>query len=156
MELTAWQRWRTRVYLFAVGIKRHVTLGTRVALIEQDQVFLVRQTYLPGWHFPGGGVEAGESAEASAAREVEEETGYRITGRMHLYGFYHNASLVTNRDHIAFYVGREFHRVAERPPDHEIAEAGWFPMDALPGDTTPGTQRRVSEIIAGKTPEALW
>src|ERR1041384_8132577 len=54
MELTTWQRLRTRVCLFAVGVKRHMTLGTRVALIEGDRGYLIRQTYLPGGHFPRG------------------------------------------------------------------------------------------------------
>ena len=125
-----------------------MTLGTRVALIEEGRVLLVRQTYLPGWHFPGGGVEPGETAVASAVRELEEETGYRA-GPLELRGLFHNVSAVTNRDHIAFFVGTAATRVAERPPDHEIAEIGWFAFDALPAQTTPATRRRIEELRAG-------
>jgi 8-oxo-dGTP pyrophosphatase MutT (NUDIX family) len=156
MKLTVWQRLRTRAYLFAVGVKRHMTLGTRVALLEGGKVYLVRQTYLPGWHFPGGGVEPGETAEYSAGRELEEETGYRATAPMELHGLYLNSNEATNRDHIAFFVCRGFEKFAEMRPNHEIAEAAWFPLEALPVDATPPTRRRVEEILSGAPPAAMW
>lgn len=156
MKLTTWQLMRTRAYLFAVGVKRHMTLGTRVALIEEGMVYLVRQTYMPGWHFPGGGVEPGETAEFSAGRELEEETGFRPTGPMELRGLYHNVSQATNRDHIAFFVCRAYEKVADRPPDHEIAAAGWFPLAGLPEDVTPPTRRRIEELLNRTPPAAMW
>jgi 8-oxo-dGTP diphosphatase len=36
------------------------------------------------WGFPGGGVEEGEDYEAAAHRELEEETGVRLTGDLEL------------------------------------------------------------------------
>lgn len=36
----------------------------------------------PTWTMPGGGIEAGESAEICARREIEEETGYRHAGEL--------------------------------------------------------------------------
>ena len=103
LQLTSWQRLRTRLFLFSVGVKRRITLGTRAALIDGDRVFLIRQTYLPGWQFCGGGVEPGEDAELSASREMVEETGYRPTAPMQLFGLYHNTNSLTNRDHVALY-----------------------------------------------------
>src|SRR5262245_42074847 len=108
MELTAFQRLRTRVFLFLIALKRRLTLGARAVLLDGDRVLLVKLTYLPGWHLPGGGVEPGETAEAAAAREALEETGYSVTGRPMLHGIFLNRIAGTGRDHVAVYIWRAF------------------------------------------------
>ena len=156
MQLTRWQRLRTRIYLFGVGVKRRMTLGVRVAMIDGDRLYLIRQTYMPGWQFPGGGVEPGETAELSAGRELLEETGYRPAAPMQLFGLYHNVNSATNRDHVALYLCRDFDKAFEFAPNVEIAEAGWFTLDALPDQTTPGTLRRIGEIVGGEPQSPNW
>lgn len=156
LQLTRWQRFRTRAFLFSVGVKRRITLGTRAVLIDGDKVFLIRQTYLPGWQFCGGGVEPGESAELAASREMVEETGYRPTAPMPLFGFYHNTNSLTNRDHVALFLCRDYELVSAFRPNHEIAEAGWFPIDALPPDTGAATHRRIAEIFRGEGISTNW
>lgn len=155
-RITRWQRVRTRTYLTLIGMKRRMTLGARVVLVDGERVFLIRHTYLPGWQFPGGGVEPGESAEAAGARETFEETGYRVAGRMEMFGLFHNLNSVTNRDHIALFVARSFEAERAFAPGFEIAEGGWFGWNDLPDAVSPGAARRVAEIFGDAERSETW
>jgi 8-oxo-dGTP pyrophosphatase MutT (NUDIX family) len=156
MQLTRLQRIRTRAFLFATAIIKRMTLGTRAMLIDGSKIYLIRHTYMPGWHMPGGGIEPGETAEDSMAREVLEETGYRLTARPEFFGFYHNAGPATNRDHVALYLSRDFTRDRVFKKNWEIAEFGWFEIDAVPNGTTEGTKRRIAEVFGGNRPDPTW
>lgn len=156
LKLSPLQIARTRLHLFVAGMRRRITVGVRAVLIDKGRVLLVRHTYLPGWQFPGGGVEPFETAELAAAREVMEETGYNVQGRPLLHGFYLNRIAGGGRDHVAVYIWREFHTQLEFAPNLEIAELGWFEIDALPADVEPGTARRIAELTGAAKPAAEW
>ena len=135
---------------------RGVTFGVRaVVLNAQGEVFLIRHTYVPGWHFPGGGVEVGETAAAALERELSEEAGIAATEQPRLHGLFFNGR-ISRRDHVAVYIIRAFRVEQVKQPDREIAAAGFFPMDRLPEGTTPATRRRLQEITAGLPPAADW
>jgi len=156
MEIKPWQRMLSRFYLIVIGIKRRMTLGVRVVLLDGNRVFLIRHTYLPGWQFPGGGVEPGETAEESAAREVQEETGFTVTGPMDLFGLYHNVNPATNRDHVAVYICRDFTAAPTFQRSREIAAGQWFEVDDLPEDVSPATRARLAEISGGAARRLVW
>lgn len=156
MDGNFWLRLQIRVYLFLMGLKRRTTLGARIALIDDaERVYLIRHTYAPGWHFPGGGVEPGESSEAAAGRELGEESPYRVTARPALFGLYHNIT-VTNRDYVALYLSRDFEIARAFKPNLEIAEFGWFPWRALPAAVASSTTRRIAEIFEGAEKDEHW
>jgi len=156
VRLTPFQAVRTRVHLFSVAVRKRLTIGVRAVLLDDRKVLLLKHTYSPGWQFPGGGVEPGETAEMSAAREVMEETSYAVSGRPVLHGFYLNRLAGGARDHVAVYVWREFAEVRAFAPNHEIAELAWFDVGALPADVEAGTARRLTEILGGETPDNRW
>ncbi len=155
MAIDGWQKLRLRAYLTYIGMKRRLTLGVRAVLIDGEKIYLVRHTYIPGWHFPGGGVEPGEDAETAAGRELAEESAYRLAGRPELFGFYHSVG-ITGRDHVAVYLCRRFETAREFAPNHEIAEFGWFRFDAVPEGTTEATRARLREIFEGAERPAKW
>jgi ADP-ribose pyrophosphatase YjhB (NUDIX family) len=131
-------------------------LGVRgVVLDSRRSVLLVRHTYVRGWYLPGGGVEKGETAEASLARELLEEAGVEIAERPHLHGFFFNPK-ASPRDYVACYVIRQFRHVARPAPNIEIAEAQFFPADQLPADATPATRARIEEVVRGEPVAELW
>jgi hypothetical protein len=54
------------------------------------------------------------------------------------------------------FVVRAFRQNAPPQPDREIVEHGFFPPDALPPDATPGTRRRIAEVLSGQTLSERW
>ncbi len=134
-----------------------MTLGVRGLVHDTatNSVFLIRHTYVPGWQLPGGGVEVGETFVESLARELEEEGNITLAGPPQLQSLHLNKQ-ATRRDHVALYVIRAFSQDRPKQPDHEIAEAGFFPLDALPDGTTPATRRRLAEVFEGKEASPYW
>lgn len=136
-------------------LSRGVTLGVRVVILDaEDRVFLVRHGYAPGWLFPGGGVERGETVYDAISRELAEEAGIIPDERPVLHGLFSNDDNFRG-DHIACFVIRKFTR-QDWVPTLEIREARFFPMTDLPDGTTGGTRRRLQEIMEGKAPPADW
>jgi len=145
-----------RVLHFYWRFARPMTLGVRGAVFDaQGRVFLIKHSYVDGWHFPGGGVESGETLLSSLARELFEEGNLTLTGAPQLFGMYFNRS-ASRRDHVALYVVRDFRQDAPPRPNHEIVAHGFFPADALPPDTTRGTRARLAEILDGQRPAEAW
>lgn len=134
---------------------RGMTLGVRGVVLRDAEVLLVRHGYTPGWHLPGGGVEPGESFEDALAKELLEEGNIRLTGKPVLHGLFQNLN-ASKRDHVAVYVVRDFHYGGALPPRFEIQEASFFPLDALPADTTQSTRRRLAEVTKGEATPGVW
>jgi ADP-ribose pyrophosphatase YjhB (NUDIX family) len=133
-----------------------MTLGVRgVVLDDRNQVFLIRHTYVPGWHLPGGGVETGETALDALGRELREEARIALDETPQLFGVFFNRK-ISRRDHVLVYVVRRFTVLEVKQPDREIAEAGFFPLDRLPDGTTVATRNRLAEILEGQPASANW
>jgi ADP-ribose pyrophosphatase YjhB (NUDIX family) len=132
-----------------------MTLGVRVIVVEDGRVLLVRHGYEAGWHLPGGGVDRGETAADAAAREIMEEAGVKVLETPRLIGLCFNEPF-GGRDHVAVYVVTRLRRGPEPRTGYEIAERGWFPIDALPQGATPGTLRRLAEFREGRPVSDRW
>jgi ADP-ribose pyrophosphatase YjhB (NUDIX family) len=137
-------------------IRRGLTLGVRGLVLDADhRVLLVRHGYQPGWHFPGGGVEWGETAAEALVRELEEETGIVVTEPPPLFGIYTNFKHFPG-DHIAFYVVRAWRQGKAPPPSFEIRESRPFPADAVPADAVGAVGRRLAEVLHARRQEGAW
>src|SRR5262249_2027062 len=101
----------------------------------------------PGlWALPKGRIDAGESGEATALREVAEETGAhgRSLGKLGdvRYVFTWNGERIFNV--VSFFLGRyEGGRLGDLTQEfqHEVAEARWLPLDEAPELLTYGGEK---------------
>lgn len=110
--------------------------ATIATVIRDGQVLLVRRANPPDagrWGFPGGKIDAGETIEAAAIRELREETGVEATAHRAF-----TAVDAFDRDHH----GQLLHHyiivavlcswVAGEPVAGDDAlEARWFALDRL-------------------------
>lgn len=137
-------------------LTRGLTLGVQGAIIDaQGRFLLVRHGYRPGWHFPGGGVEKGETTHEALTRELQEEAAVELKGAPALFGIYANFRSFPG-DHVAVYIIRSWRQTHTPEPNAEIAEIGFFPPDALPDLTTRATRERIGEITSGAAANPHW
>src|ERR1700733_7861244 len=137
-------------------ISRGLTVGVRAAVFDGDQrVFLVKHSYLPGWHLPGGGVETGETILTALERELHEEGDIELTEPPVFHAVYFNQR-ASRRDHVALYIVRSFRQTAPPQPNREIVAHGFFATDALPADTARATRERIAEVLTGRPPAQIW
>ncbi len=108
-------------------------------MVEDDKVALIER-YRDGKHyfvFPGGGADEGETPEEAAVREMEEETGLRVTVRRKLAEIHFGLS-------IQYYfqverIGGEFgsgtgEEYTDADPDHPaqgVYIPVWMPLSEL-------------------------
>jgi len=129
-------------------------VGVGVVVLKDGHVLLVKRGSPPAqgkWSLPGGLVELGESTEAAAIREVEEECGLRVR----LLGIAGVIDRITRDDQ-----GRvRYHWVlidyAGVPADGSLragsdaAEVRWIPLGELDRyDTTPGLAAMVHRAVS--------
>jgi ADP-ribose pyrophosphatase YjhB (NUDIX family) len=135
---------------------RGMTLGVRAVVLDGDnRVFLVKHSYVSGWHLPGGGVEAGETFVDALRRELREEGCIEVLGEPVLHGVFFNRH-VSRRDHVAVYLIRNFRQDQLPQPNREIVACGFFQPGALPPGTNAGTRLRISEVLEGRDQIATW
>lgn len=135
---------------------RGMTLGVRAVVLDgENRVFLIKHSYISGWHLPGGGVETGETFREALQRELAEEGRIELTGEPALFGIYLN-SHISRRDHVAVYLVRQFRQDRLPEPNREIVDCGFFETQALPAETTAGTRLRISEVLENRLPIRTW
>ena len=128
------------------------TTGVKALLLTTSQeVILVKHSYIPGWHLPGGRIDPQESASVAAAREAKEEAGALIEPEsLLLHGVYSNFGLGRN-DHVIVLSGKGVTFDPQlRKRNFEIIDVRSFSLEALPRDISAATLKRIEEFQEGK------
>jgi 8-oxo-dGTP diphosphatase len=116
-----------------------------VVVARGEAVLLVKRRFEPvGWALPGGFVDVGETVAAAAVREAREETGLDVTldALLHVYSD-------PARDPRRHTLSVVFVAHAEGEPSggDDAAEAGFFPLDALPSPIVFDHARILSDFV---------
>jgi 8-oxo-dGTP pyrophosphatase MutT (NUDIX family) len=124
VEIPGERRFEHHVVRFPLG-----AAGAVVRDRDRGVLLLWRHRFITdtwGWEVPAGRLEPGETAEHAAAREVEEETGWRPAALRHLVTF-HPANGVTDQTfHI--YVGDGATKMGEPTDRWEAERIEWVPV----------------------------
>jgi ADP-ribose pyrophosphatase YjhB (NUDIX family) len=123
------------------------------------KILLMQRSDNGQWGLPGGHVEPGESVVAAVAREVQEETGWRVAVGA-LIGVYSDPA----RQVIDYGDGNRVHSVnlcfaamaleqgQPTTPEETLAQ-GFFATDALPEPFVPIHEIRVADALRGVAAE---
>lgn len=157
MKLTRRQKLTQTAFLTVSRFTRGMTMGVRALVVDDsERVLLVRHTYVNGWYFPGGAIDPGEHAFDAVGRELTEEAGIALSGPPRLLSVFQNAH-ASARDHVVlFHCPDWIQEHTPNVPNREIAEVGFFPMDDLPKDMSPGTMRRIQEWRNNEVATPVW
>ncbi len=147
---------RDRLFQSWWRMRRPATLGVRGVVVDQNgKVLLLRHTYTPGWHFPGGGVERRETCGQSLLRELSEEAGIEATAdALQLVSIHANHAFFPN-DHVLVY--RVTAWTQGQPTQRgEIAEIRFVDPLNPPEGVTGGTARRLDELFRRTKRSEAW
>jgi 8-oxo-dGTP pyrophosphatase MutT (NUDIX family) len=102
-------------------------VATKAILVQQDKVLLVKQIPEEYWGFPGGGVDYGESLEASLVRELVEELGIKQSDMTTDFRIVHHTigAVVDNVPRMNLFYNVTIPNTALRKTD-QVAEWQWF------------------------------
>ena len=113
----------------------HTHSGVIIKAIDSGRVLMTQRTPYAGddegvygrWEFPGGGIDDGEDAFASALREFGEETGLELPEDWAVEGCYENGKYLG----IVILVPHEAWTTNASLLSHEVMGVGWFDPDLI-------------------------
>lgn len=107
-------------------VKHPITHGAVVAIWNQGEVLLVRNSYVPFYTAPGGYVDRHEDGRQAAVRELAEEVSLKIAPEQLTLALDVTHEWEYKQDHVQIFELE----LSERPEIHvdhrEVIDAAWF------------------------------
>ncbi|MDP2114385.1 MAG: NUDIX hydrolase [Bacteroidota bacterium] len=120
--------------MYSYSYPRPAVTVDAILISKQNSVLLIergREPFKGKWALPGGFIDMEEQLETACMRELEEETGIRISELKQFKAF---GAVDRDPRHrtisVIFYAFTEDEIIAQAGDD--AAKAQWFPLDQLP------------------------
>lgn len=133
-----------------MSIERELSYGGVV--VRDGDVLVITPAGRPAVRtLPKGGADAGESEEATALREVREETGVqaRIVERLGNVEYWYRRGGRRIFKTVGFYLC-DYISGDTADHDHEVDEAGWMPLERARTELSYPGERRIIERALSK------
>jgi ADP-ribose pyrophosphatase YjhB (NUDIX family) len=124
-------------------------LGVNVAILQNNQILLMKREDFEVWCMPGGMIEVGEVPADAAIREAKEETGLDVR-LLRLSGVYSRSNW-QNSDYHIFVFTAEITSGTLTPQPEEALELQFFALDALPDALLIGQQHRILDAVQNRS-----
>ncbi len=127
-------------------------VGARgLILDDRNRLLLIQRSDNHRWAIPAGAMELGESMEECAIRETWEETGLTATS-LTPFAFYSRYTFTNGYGHTYQQILMSF-RIHTWEGEllrqtEESVDAGFFPLDALPGPTSPIISETLADLAS--------
>jgi 8-oxo-dGTP diphosphatase len=134
-------------------VRRPHTRGALVAIWCEDEILLVRNSYVRYYSLPGGYVQRGESGRAAALRELEEEVSISATEDQLELAVSEVNEWEGKRDGVEIFSLEVNVRPEVAIDNREVVEASWFSAQAaLELDLFPPIRRAIAQRLKQRTP----
>lgn len=135
-----------------IGHDLLIYMGAGVIVTQDGKILLQQRKDNGAWALHAGGIEPGEELEATARRELKEETGL-IAGKLDLLGVYSGPDrylTYPNGDQVympnVYYICRDFTGTL-KPQATEVAQLKWFDLNHLPENIHQPNRRAIEDFI---------
>lgn len=125
-------------------------VGVGVVVLADNKILLIKRAMQPNrgkWSLPAGYLDYGEDPQATAAREVLEETNLQVA-ITDLVGVYHNAQVLEQGGASIFILYRAHLIDGELRAGDDAAAAAFFSPDDLPELAFDSTRDAVASWLA--------
>ena len=145
------QSWRFISTVLGIIFRHPVTGTTIIPVLPDGRIVMIQRSDSGKWGLPGGMVDWGEDIPHAARRELEEETGLKLTKIKSLRGVYSDPKRDPRFHSISVLLEVEAEGELEPEDKLEILQVKAFAIDELPlGDLSHDHDRQLQDYLDGK------
>ena len=144
--------WRFISTVLGIIFRHPVTGTTIIPVLPDGRIVLIQRSDSGKWGLPGGMIDWGEDIPNAASRELEEETGLKLTKIKGLRGVYSDPQRDPRIHSISVLIEVEAEGELNPTDKLEILQVKAFSKDELPlGNLSHDHDRQLQDYLNGVT-----